>query len=171
MFEIDYITIGFAVVLSLAFMAPLYLNHRKNKKIAEAKNQFLADLAKEKGLHFSQKEFWRNRYMMALDTNLKKLVYVHFEEVPAVIEIELDQVQSIEIHEKNHEIGGEKEKRKIIDNLDLTFYMGHSQKNQITLEFYDAEKFSDMNGELPLIRRWQSLLQSNLKMKELASTV
>ncbi|MDO9553048.1 hypothetical protein [Rhodonellum sp.] len=171
MFEIDYITIGFAVVLSVAFMTPLYLNHRKNKKIEETENQFLAALAKEKGLHFSHKEIWRNRYMLGLDTQLKKLVYVHFEEVPVVIEIDLDQIQSIEIHEKTHEIGGEKEKRKVTDNLDLTFHTRNPQRRQVTLEFYDAEKFSDLNGELPLIRNWQSLLQSNLKIKELVSAV
>jgi len=171
MFEVDYITIGFAVVLTLAFMAPLYLNHRKNKKILAEKNQFFANLAKEKGLHFSQKEIWRNRYMLGLDTDLRKLVYVHFEEVPVVVEIALDQIQSIEIHEKTHEIGSGKEKNKVIDNLDLIFHLKTSQGKKITLEFYDAEKFSDMNGELPVIRNWQSLLQSNLKMKELASTV
>ena len=171
MFEIDYITIGFAVVLSLAFIAPLYLNHRKNKKIAEVKNQFLADLAKEKGLIFSQKDTWRNRYMLGFDTNVKKLVYVNFEEVPVVMEIDLDQIQSIEIHEKSHEIDTGNGKRKVVDNLDLTFYLKSPQGKKITLEFYDAERFSDMNGELPLIRNWQSILQSNLYMKKLVSEV
>ena len=171
MFEIDYITIGFAVVLSLAFIAPPYLNHRKNKKIAEVKNQFLADLAKEKGLIFSQKDTWRNRYMLGFDTNVKKLVYVNFEEVPVVMEIDLDQIQSIEIHEKSHEIDTGNGKRKVVDNLDLTFYLKSPQGKKITLEFYDAERFSDMNGELPLIRNWQSILQSNLYMKKLVSEV
>lgn len=171
MFEIDYITIGFAVVLSLAFIAPLYLNNRKNKKIAEVKNQFLADLAKEKGLIFSQKDTWRNRYMLGFDTTVKKLVYVNFEEVPVVMEIDLDQIQSIEIHEKSHEIDTGNGKRKVVDNLDLTFYLKSPQGKKITLEFYDAERFSDMNGELPLIRNWQSILQSNLNMKKLVSEV
>lgn len=171
MFEIDYITIGFAVVLSLAFIAPLYLNHRKNKKIAEVKNQFLADLAKEKGLIFSQKDTWRNRYMLGFDTTVKKLVYVNFEEVPVVMEIDLDQIQSIEIHEKSHEIDTGNGKRKVVDNLDLTFYLKSPQGKKITLEFYDAERFSDMNGELPLIRNWQSILQSNLNIKKLVSEV
>jgi hypothetical protein len=171
MFEIDYITIGFAVVLSLAFIAPPYLNHRKNKKIAEVKNQFLADLAKEKGLIFSQKDTWRNRYMLGFDTNVKKLVYVNFEEVPVVMEIDLDQIQSIEIHEKSHEIDTGNGKRKVVDNLDLTFYLKSPQGKKITLEFYDAERFSDMNGELPLIRNWQSILQSNLNIKKLVSEV
>jgi hypothetical protein len=152
------------MVLFLAFAAPFYYNARKSKKNREFQVQVFQQNALEKRLNIVNQDSWRERYFIGLDSAKRKVLYIHFQEVPTIIEIDLSKVISIELHEKSHEVGSGNGKRKITDNLDLIFHFKNKESSE-SLEFYDGEKYSDMEGEIPLTRTWCSLLKANLIVK------
>ncbi len=161
MFEFDIVTLIAALVLSIAFASPFYYNHKKNKKNKELQTELLLKIARENGLVLTHSEFWRERYSIGLDSTSKKVLYIQFREIPKILAIDLAKVKSIELQERNHEVGSGSEKRKVIDNLDLTFYF-KNQETGLTLEFFNGDIFSDMEGELPLVKNWIGLLKANL---------
>jgi hypothetical protein len=163
MFEFDSVTLIAALVLSLAFAAPFYYNHKINKKKIALRTHLLHQTAKEKGLVISKFELWRERYIIGLDSTKGRVLYIQYLETPIIADIDLSKVRSMEILERNHEVGKGKEKRKVIDNLELVFY-NKNNESFMAIEFYDGELFSDMEGELPLIKEWQTMLKTSLKV-------
>ena len=76
--------------------------------------------------------------------------------------IDLDHVKQIKIDEVSRVIGSKGNSRKVIDELRLHL-ISHTGKVIGDLEFYDAEKFSDLAGESVLIKKWEGSLQVFLK--------
>lgn len=158
MFEIDYIGLIVSMVLLAAFIAPIYLNVRKNNKKKQALVNQMNSLALENGLKLQDIDSWRDKYIIGLDPAAKKLIYIFDDHVQEVKIIDLTKVQSVGIHAKDHSVGTGKDSYKVMDllELQLCFHGGHSVST--TLGFYDGEMHSDLQNEYPVIKKWQQLL-------------
>jgi len=156
MIQIDYIGLGIAVFLILAFAAPLIFHVLKNKKL---KKGMLVDFAIQfhtKGLEAGVIETWRNRYMLGLDKGDFRLLYWNsFDN--ELKEVLLQEVMEIDIHLGYHEA----RKEKVTDLILLVFHMTGSQE-KISLEIYNGSRFSDLQGEYPLANKWKGFLRERL---------
>lgn len=157
MLDIDITTLAISAIFTVAFITPLYWNYRKmiqKEKIAE---KLIQSLKANEKLDLSEKDFWNGQYFIGLDPVKKVLVYSENIHIHEPMILDLNQMKGIKMEEKSHEFN----KRKIVDELAL---MVHPlQKAAFPLEFYDAEKFSSMDAEPVLIKKWESLIKPLLK--------
>lgn len=162
MFDIDIITLIMAVAGMIAFAIPFYLNNQKVKKEKTRKMKGLSEIIKSNGLSLNLEDQWRNQYFIGFDSNKNKLLYIaNLDKLEPVV-IDLDHVKQIKIDEVSRVIGSKGNSRKVIDELRLHL-ISHTGKVIGDLEFYDAEKFSDLAGESVLIKKWEGSLQVFLK--------
>lgn len=167
MFEIDIITLSFALISLVAFVIPFYLNSKKSKKEKKQKESILEDYLKSQNLNLDQKELWRDQYFLGLDSNQRKLVYIqNLKEFQPEL-INLDEINHVSQHEVSRMIGSEKNPRKVLDELHL-YLIGKSGKVKASLEIYNGEIFSDLSGEPVLIQKWEALIKEKIRNYKLA---
>lgn len=160
MFDIDYLTLSIAAVCMAAFVAPFYWNHRKSAQKLKKAMHRIQEVSKNLKLNLQEKDCWNNQYFIGLDPEQKVLLYaVDIHQNPPLV-LDLTTVQKIKLEEKFHEFGNAKDKRKVLDRLDLVLIK--DGQSSLELEFYDAEKYSAMDGEPLLIKKWEKLLQAFL---------
>ena len=161
MFDIDYLTLSIAAVCIAAFAAPFYWNHRKSAQKLKQAMFHIHEVSKNLKLNLQEKDSWNNQYFIGLDPEQKVLLYAAEIHQTPPLTLDLTTVQRIKLEEKFHEFGQGRDKRKVIDRLDLVLII--AGQSSLQLEFYDAEKFSAMDGEPLLIKKWEKLLQSLLQ--------
>ncbi|PSK99272.1 hypothetical protein [Cecembia rubra] len=157
MFDIDITTLVIAGLFTAAFIAPLYWNYRKMSQKEKKAEQLIQSLKASKGLFLSEKDYWNNQYFIGIDPVKKVLVYSENIHIHEPMIVDLNQMKGIKMEEKSHEFN----KRKIVD--ELTLMVHPLQKAPIPLEFYDADKFSSLDAEPVLIKKWESLIRPLLK--------
>jgi hypothetical protein len=162
MLDIDPASLGISLLALSAFIGPLYYYSKKLKQKLNSQKEFIKQLGQSNNLQFSELDFWRGLYAIGLDSNQRKLVYVNFSDQTETVVIDLEKVHKIVILKREHQLSNGKDKRDILDHLALlidTFDQNHK------LEFYDSEKFSDNDGEWPLIQKWHNMLKPLVKGK------
>lgn len=169
MFEIDIITLSFALISMVAFVIPFYLNSKKSKKEKHRKESILENYLKSQNLNLDQKEFWRDQYFIGLDSNQRKLVYIQNMKDFQPELINLDEINHVSQHEVSRMIGSEKNPRKVLDELNL-YLIGKNGKVKASLEIYNGEIFSDLSGEPVLIQKWEALIKEKIRNYKLAET-
>ena len=162
MLDIDPASLGISLLALVAFIGPLYYYSRKLKQKLNSQKEFIKKLGQTKNLQFSELEFWRGIYAIGLDFKQRKLVYVKFNDQIETVVIDLDKAYKINIIKKEHQLSNGKEKRNILDHLTLSI---DTIDENHKLEFYDSERFSDNDGEWPLIQKWHDLLKPLVKRK------
>lgn len=157
MYDIDITTLVIAALFTAAFIAPLYWNYRKMSQKEKKASLLIQSLKVSKGLNLSENDYWNNQYFIGLDPVKKVLVYsanIH-EDDPLIVD--LSETRGIKMEEKSHEFN----KRKVVDELTLLILPLHNAP--IPLEFYDGEKFSSLDSEPVLIKKWENLIKPLLK--------
>lgn len=159
MIAIEPISLGIAMVLSAAFVFPIYNHSRKNKLAQQKKLNVLKEIGAKEGYNWDTIEYWRNEYLIALDKNKKVLAYSQTSATePVLLNLKnypLISMSEISVPKEN---GGQR-----IDALYLRLQGNGTRSKEILLEFYHADKFSDLNGELPLVKKWESICKETAK--------
>lgn len=158
MFDIDIISLTIAVILIAAFILPLYLHISKVKNREVRATKLLEDFAKSQELEIQVKDLWRSKYFIGLDRNKAKLLYSDDIALSSPVVIDLRTITRVKIAEVSHKVVNQLESRKIIDRLDMVL-LDKSGNTANILEFYDGNRFSDLNGETILIKKWESYLE------------
>lgn len=160
MLDIDPASLGISLTLLLAFIWPLYYYSRKQKLKLQLQKEFLEKVRQSSQCQFDHIDQWRGLYGMGLDIKNKKLIYVFFGTPSETKTIDLQKTRHISIQKTEHEVGNGKEKRLILDYLAIQ--IDCLEKTHI-LEFYDCNRFSDLDGEWPLVRKWVNILKPLVK--------
>jgi hypothetical protein len=164
LFDIDIVSFSIAVILIIAFIIPFYWYSRKSR-IKELKAiKCLGEYAMNLDLEMHLTEFWRSHYFIGLDRNKGKVIYADNLLSPSPVIIDLRNIKKVKVEEASRKIVTPKETRKVIDKLELNF-VGENNKTVMKIEFYDGDKFSDLNGESVLIKKWEAVLQSVIDSK------
>lgn len=170
MFEIDIVTLSFAMLCLIAFVIPFYLNSKKSKKEKLQKETKLEEYLRSQNLKLDQREMWRNQYFIGLDSNQRKLVYIQNLKDFQPLLLNLDEINHVAQHEVSRMIGTEKNQRKVLDELYLHL-IGKNGKVKASLEIYNGEIFSDLSGEPVLIQKWEAVIKEELRNYKLAEKV
>jgi hypothetical protein len=159
MFTIEPISLSIALVLSAAFVFPLYHHSRKNKVAQQKKLTILNEIGTKEGYNWDTLEYWRNEYLIALDKQRKTLAYIKTSDSDPIL-LDLKKYKLISITEVSAptQNGG-----KRIDALYLKLHGYDAYAKETLLEFYNADKFSDLNGELPLAKKWEAICKETAK--------
>lgn len=160
MLDIDPVSLGISLTALLAFVWPLYYYSRKQKLKLESQKKFLEKIRQSSNLQFDQRDHWRGLYGMGLDIKNKKLIYVYYGNPQEIKTIDLQMAHRIFIQKTEHELSNGKEKKQILDHLAIQIEC--SDKTHI-LEIYDSNRFSDLDGEWPLAKKWENILRPLVK--------
>lgn len=146
---------------------PIFLLHlNQKKKEAKFLNNLLS-LAKNENSIISQKEFWRECYAIGIDENSKKLLYINkIKDKEQETAIDLSEVEKCRIVTVSRSIKIPKGNATVIDRIDLVFTINRSELYEKVLEFYDSTTFMTPDGEIPLAEKWQTIVNSNLKINK-----
>lgn len=164
MLDIDLLTLTIAVLAIIAFIIPFYLQYRKlnNQKMGIQKQ--LQAFKSLNQLNIDQEETWRSKYYLGLDRSNKKLIYANWTAEIKIDLIDLTQVSKVSIQESARLVGTASPQRKVCDLILLKLKLNQQDK-EYTLELYDAEKYSDLQGEGPIAKKWEGIIQQEIKKK------
>ena len=157
-----------AIITGIALIAivlvPLILHHqgKKNTEVRFLKD--ITTLAEKENAIISQKEIWRDCYAIALDEKSKILFYLnklkHKEQKTVV---DLFSIEKCRVATTSRNVRTNGGINLVIDRLDLILTFNRSDIPEKVLEFYDNDEFMTPDGELPLVEKWQCLINSQLK--------
>ena len=118
---------------------------------------------REFGLECDLKDFWRDYYAIGLDSEKRILVYIKFDAEPEIQVTDLKDCVLVSQHQQKEEIQNGNRRSEIINYLGLQLKLQKSHQQEIHLEFYNGDLFSDHQGEGPLVLKWKELIAQQLK--------
>lgn len=160
----DITLIIMAIVLMAIIISPFLLHHlSQKKKEAKILNEFLS-LAESENAIISQKELWRQRYVIGLDELSKKIYYINKnkDKVERTI-ISLSEVDQCRINAISRNAKTTSGNVTVIERLDLIFTFNKPDKPEKTLQFYDSAEFISTDNERVLIEKWFGIVKPKLK--------
>ena len=153
------------IILGIVAITVLpFIFHSLYKKMKDMK--FLKDfksLAEKEKIVISQKELWNKCYIIGIDNNSKKILYINKrkEEVEEIV-IDLAEVENCRIVSVNKTLKGQSGNSNKSDRLDLVFTFRKSGIPEKSLEFYDSTEFMPTDKENSIIENWLNIVNSNL---------
>ncbi len=156
------------IILVIALLAivisPFLLHYRsQKKKEAGLLNEFLS-FAEGENANISQKELWRQHYVIGIDEQSKKLYYFkkNKDKEERVI-LNLSEVVQCRINTLSRNASTKSGSIAVVEKLDLVFTFNRPDKNEKALQFYDSSEFMGLDNERVLIEKWFGIIKSNLK--------
>jgi len=158
--EATIIILGIVAVIILPFL--LFYFFKKRKEIKFMKHFRI--LAQQEKLIISQKEFWDHRYAIAIDTNMKKIIYAKRlgDETAGTI-IDLADVEKCRIVSTDKTQKSQNGKDPLTDRLELVLTFRNSDIPEKVLEFYENTEFMPNAEDRFHIEKWYNIISSNLK--------
>jgi hypothetical protein len=154
-----FIILGIVAIIVLPFIFHSLYKKRKDMKFMK---NFISLAEKEK-IAISQKELWNSCYIIGIDNDSKKLLYINKRKEGAQeILIDLTEVENCRIASVNKTLKGQSGNRNKSDRLDLVFTFRKSDIPEKSLEFYDSTEFMPTDKENSIIENWLNIINSNL---------
>jgi hypothetical protein len=147
-------------VLIVAIIIPFVIHHYNLKR----KHSKLMDelTGKDKNVVLTHHDLWRNNYAIGLDAQKKTLYYLNkLKNVHSVIE--LSAAESCGQFNNSRTVKSDGRHYNISDRLDLVISYKDKSKDASLLEFYDHTEYMTSDGEVPLIEKWEKLINSGMR--------
>lgn len=143
--------IGFSllILVFLPFIISYWSQKSKNKKFFK----HFQELSEKRNLIISQNEMWEKRYIIGIDTNSNKLLYIKKKkEQEEETLIDLSEIRNCKATK-----GVDSDKVELV----LTYF--DTKIPQLALEFYDGrELLSPQSREMDLAEKWAGIVNSCL---------
>lgn len=121
-------------------------------------------VAEQQKIVISQKELWNNNYIIGIDNNLKKILYINKQnEKEKQSIIDLSRVKECRVVNINRTVKGQDGKENISDRLELNFTLYNNASGDETLVFYESKDFMPTEDDHSKIEKWLNIVNSNLK--------
>jgi hypothetical protein len=148
------------LVIALPFIL-LYAHQKKREK------NFLRELSGLSGpvdVKFLHHELWRNTYAIAIDNNLENLYYINRRKGDKAL-INFRDIDRCQTQVLNRTVKTNGSTSNITEKLDLVIALKNRQIPEKRLEFFDSEEFMTVDGEIPVIEKWEGLINSVIKRR------
>ena len=153
------IGIAFVVACALPF---LWLNSVK-KKAEKKLLTSLIDFAAEHNGIISRSEILGNM-AIGLDEQANKVFFCKKSGAEETSQkVELAAIKTCEVIKMGRTFNDKEGPRTVIEKLELSFVPTAEKEPTIAIEFYDAHKNVQLNGELQLVEKWANWLNERLK--------
>lgn len=163
MLEIDPVIVIMSSILTIAFCLPFAYQMRKNKNKEVLIKAELNTLAESLGAKPEITECWRQRYAIGLDSSLGVLLYLQQEPKHVAQTLDLKNFKKVNITKIFEETSGKAHLHKLPEYIGLNLIPKSSDDENVVLEFYDGEEFSDLQGESVMAEKWAALLNNLIR--------
>lgn len=160
----DLAALIIGVFLFALFIGPLvYATSTRNRKNKQLLKDF-SDLATKHSISITTSDLWSNFYVIGIDPVAAKVLYLKkYQDTKQEVLIDLARVAKCRIGKQCKSSKNQKE--TIIYRLELIFTFYDPAIPERSVEFYNGGETMYLNGELPLIEKWQDIININLKGK------
>lgn len=160
----DLTSLIISIFLCALFIVPLvYATSARNRKDKQLLSNF-SDLALKHNISIKTFDLWNNIYVIGIDMSSGKVLYFQKDQdAEKEILIDLSGVAKCKIGKLCKSSKNQKE--TVIYSLALIFSFYDPAVPEKSLEFFNGRESICMNGELPLIEKWQNIIDMNLKGK------
>jgi len=157
----------YSVIIGLVFIAlfilPIWYFQRSQNKAGSYLSGLFKKVASDSELSISQFDEWCNIYSIGFDEKHNKLLYLkHSSSGDQKQLIDLSTIAKCSIEKKIRNVSNGKHQSREVDNIKLVLIRQDAAHTQLALEFYDKAVSALLNGELTLVEKWQSLIESKL---------
>lgn len=150
-------------IILIAVFGIIYYMHKVQKSKENKYAKAFLELAAKENIAIDQHEFWNNIYAIGIDKQSKKVLYrKKKDDKEQIALIDLNEVDKCKKVEKSRMIKTPSGSSKVIDRLDLVFVYKNS-KSEKALEFYNGDESLSLRGEVPLIDKWNEIINAALK--------
>ena len=148
----------------LAIISLIVFLHIRNRKREKKAFSVLQNFAKEFNCHVSSYDRW-DKSLIGIDSGeMNKLFFLRTISNKEYREaINLSEVMSCRLVLDERTVQYNKEKVNVIDKIDLVFSFVNTHKQDVKLEFYNADYDRlTLSGELQLAQKWSGIVKSIL---------
>ncbi len=150
--------IGLGMV-ALIMLPILYFHYAQKNKRKKFLNDFISQ-AEQQQLKVSQHDVWSQYSAIGLDAAANKLFFYSKrgdQEQKSLInlaEVEKCRVNISRIAQNEDQV---------IDRLELVLTIRNVRSSEKVIEFFSKEEFMTLNGELQLVEKWKTIVNSQLE--------
>lgn len=157
---IDITTLAIVLALTVAFCIPFIHSHRKKKNHEKSLLKQFMDKSTELHLSISAYDIWRRAYIIGIDKQQAKLLYMKFGSEILMRSVDLTHVKRVSISKVEREIDTGEQKQKVTERLGLS--LSSPDASDIYLEFYNDDESIGLVGEPVLTQKWHDLIKASL---------
>jgi hypothetical protein len=157
---IDITTLAIVLALTVAFCIPFIHSHRKKKNHEKSLLKQFMDKAAELHLSISAYDIWRRTYVIGIDEQRAKLLYMKFGPEILMRSVDLIHMKRVSISKVEREIVTGEQKQKVTERLGLS--LSSTVESDIYLEFYNDDESIGLMGEPVLTQKWHDLVKKSV---------
>ncbi|MRT92254.1 hypothetical protein [Ancylomarina sp. 16SWW S1-10-2] len=155
-------TITGAILVAICVVPVVMMEHKRKKK--ERKTlQSLINIANQHNCKVSKHEICGD-FVIGIDET-KKHVFFSKQLADGVVNqsVNLADVKNCVVQNATRRIVNKDSTTNVVDKLELNFIPFDKSKSDITMEFFNSEINTQLNGELQSFESWSKLIKSYLK--------
>lgn len=161
--DIDLTSIIISIVALSIFFVPIMYDQLSKKKNVKKIEKSLTNFAKQEDLQITQHDTWRDSYVIGIDEDSKKLLYINIEdgnENKALID--LSEVKKCWRSKKSRDLKIPKKRTKVTDQVLLLFDFKKQKQSKQKLVFFHRNRDHSLRDEISLADRWVKTVNANL---------
>jgi hypothetical protein len=162
--KMDSKTIITFLLLVVAVIIPfilLHLSHRLKERKIYSELSGLTGLEK---VHFQNIDHWRNSYAIATDQNSENIYYLNRKKGQKYL-IEIKEVEGCKAITSARGVKTGDGMNNVVEKMDLVLTFRNKELPDKALEFFDGEVFMTVDGEAPLLEKWERIINSAIKKR------
>lgn len=151
------------IILVAICVVPVVIVEHNRKKRERKTLQSLINIANQQNCKVSKHEICGD-FVIGIDES-KKNVFFSKQTKDEVINqfVNLAEIKNCIVQNATRRIVNKDSTTNVVDKLELNFIPLDKSKNEITMEFFNSEINTQLNGELQSFERWSKLINSYLK--------
>lgn len=158
--ESTIIGLGIIALVLIPFIISYIIKKAKKTKFRKT---FMSAAGKE-NIKISDHEMWEHRYMIGIDQDGKKLIYLKRNDndvAPVVIDLSnVMKCRIVSTYRDQKSQFGDKERT---NRLDLVLTVNNNTNAEKSLEFYNNPEFMPSSDAYAIVKKWSDIISENLK--------
>ena len=160
-------TISTFIILVLAVALPFILLHLWNRSKERRIIRELSGMSGHKRIDFLNHDHWRNSYAIATDKDTDNIYYLNRKKGQRYL-IGIKDVETARVVTTSRSVKTESGMNNVVEKLALVLTFRNKEIPERELEFYDGEEFMTVDGEIPLVEKWEEIINSAVRPKKRA---
>ncbi|MCC6690035.1 MAG: hypothetical protein IT235_00755 [Bacteroidia bacterium] len=155
------------IIITIICIIPFALISISRKKKEKKLLQELTEFAEKNNCKISRYELWNSSTIGIDDTSLMIFYKKKSEEINISQQVTLSEIQKCRVSNSSRTVSNKNGNYTVVEKLGIGFLYHDKNKNEVVLEFYNADYDSlTLTGELQLAEKWCNLF--NEKISEIA---
>ena len=163
--ELDLGTLLIGFFALLCCIVPFVIDYRRRKKKENNLLQPLKKAAEQQNFQMNDYEVCNN-FIIGID-KLKNIFFFYSQEKDNAISkfIDLSTIENCKVITSHKTRSSATGSSKIINKLELSFVSSDKSKAEQTVDIFNADGFSRLNGEIQLADKWSKIVTNQLSSK------